>query len=552
MIMRTKIKDFLKKIIFIQSIVVFTFLTLYSSVDAATYFISPSGSDSNPGTESQPWKTIERAVSSNSLSPGDVINAMAGSYHIDPNAPGGNNNCEMFPAKSGTSGNPITLKAYNNADVLLDGRFDVKSGGGTWQQDSHAGWWVISFNWASTGALNPVRWGQLWNGNKLIPSTKTGNFSPPNNGDWYNMDPGAKKIYYHPANGTNPTSMPVTYAACGFMLEFDNGVSNWVVDGIDEIAATVQAYQVHNTASYITFQNIKMSYNGNNVCAPSRDGTNGHSMGIGGGPGIIVRNSDFSQDVAELIHTDDTTSGGGHTFENNVFHDASMDSGWSSQCSAGYGKEYDQQRAGPGIIISSKNVVFKNNTVVRNNYEGVRIESDNTAGPASPDNLVVSGNVITDNVGAGIRGSCEISSNNVDIFGNYLSNNSINFTWQAQITIDGNCSNYRIHDNSIVNSRHGTISISGGSNNTQSNNCTSNCPPPSISPPPPSPTPTPTPTPSPTLKGDLNNDRIVNSLDWSMMNSKWFTGDSTADLNSDGIVNSLDFSIMNGNWLKTL
>src|SRR3989344_9429340 len=100
MIMRTKIKDFVKKIIFIQSIVVFTFLTLYSSVNAATYFISPSGSDSNPGTESQPWKTIERAVSSSSLSPGDVVNAMAGSYYVDPNAPGGNNNCEMFPAKS--------------------------------------------------------------------------------------------------------------------------------------------------------------------------------------------------------------------------------------------------------------------------------------------------------------------------------------------------------------------------------------------------------------------------------------------------------------------
>lgn len=66
-----------------------------------------------------------------------------------------------------------------------------------------------------------------------------------------------------------------------------------------------------------------------------------------------------------------------------------------------------------------------------------------------------------------------------------------------------------------------------------------------------SPTPTSTPSPS-TPQGDLNNDHIVNSLDWSLMNSKWFTNDSTADLNSDGIVNSLDFSIMNGNWLKTL
>ncbi|GEM_PF-2559196 len=66
----------------------------------------------------------------------------------------------------------------------------------------------------------------------------------------------------------------------------------------------------------------------------------------------------------------------------------------------------------------------------------------------------------------------------------------------------------------------------------------------------PTPQPSPIPTP-PTLKGDLNKDGIVNSLDWSIMNSKWFTNDTTADLNNDGIVNSLDFSIMNGNWLKS-
>ncbi len=52
------------------------------------------------------------------------------------------------------------------------------------------------------------------------------------------------------------------------------------------------------------------------------------------------------------------------------------------------------------------------------------------------------------------------------------------------------------------------------------------------------------------LRGDLNNDGIVNSLDWSIMNNKWFSNDTTADLNNDGIVNSLDFSIMNGNWSK--
>lgn len=58
-------------------------------------------------------------------------------------------------------------------------------------------------------------------------------------------------------------------------------------------------------------------------------------------------------------------------------------------------------------------------------------------------------------------------------------------------------------------------------------------------------------TPPPTLVGDLNSDRIVNSLDWSVMNSVWSSNNTYADLNRDGIVNSLDFSLMNANWGRT-
>ena len=54
----------------------------------------------------------------------------------------------------------------------------------------------------------------------------------------------------------------------------------------------------------------------------------------------------------------------------------------------------------------------------------------------------------------------------------------------------------------------------------------------------------------PTLKaGDLNDDGIINSLDWSVMNTNWFTSVYPADINADGLVNSLDFSWLNKNWL---
>jgi len=48
--------------------------------------------------------------------------------------------------------------------------------------------------------------------------------------------------------------------------------------------------------------------------------------------------------------------------------------------------------------------------------------------------------------------------------------------------------------------------------------------------------------------GDMNDDGVINSFDWSFMNDRWFGADLTADLNRDGVVNSIDFSFMNKNW----
>ncbi len=54
----------------------------------------------------------------------------------------------------------------------------------------------------------------------------------------------------------------------------------------------------------------------------------------------------------------------------------------------------------------------------------------------------------------------------------------------------------------------------------------------------------------PLLAGDVNSDNVINSLDYSVMNTKWFMQDATSDLNKDGIVNAIDFSLLNKNWQK--
>ncbi len=48
--------------------------------------------------------------------------------------------------------------------------------------------------------------------------------------------------------------------------------------------------------------------------------------------------------------------------------------------------------------------------------------------------------------------------------------------------------------------------------------------------------------------GDLDNNNVVNSLDFSLLISKWGLSDILADINQDGIVNTVDFSFLNTNW----
>ena len=50
------------------------------------------------------------------------------------------------------------------------------------------------------------------------------------------------------------------------------------------------------------------------------------------------------------------------------------------------------------------------------------------------------------------------------------------------------------------------------------------------------------------LACDINNDDVVNALDWSLINPQWNTSDAVADINGDGAVNSIDFSVCNRNW----
>lgn len=86
-------------------------LVLLGSMDvlAATYYVSLSGSDSNPGTQSQPFKTFAKAVTP--LKPGDTLYIRAGTWTQQLDL--------MKNNKSGTSSAYIKIAGYPGEKVTI-------------------------------------------------------------------------------------------------------------------------------------------------------------------------------------------------------------------------------------------------------------------------------------------------------------------------------------------------------------------------------------------------------------------------------------------------
>ena len=80
-------------------------------VFAGTYYVAPGGDDSGPGTESQPWLTIQHAA--NVMTAGDMVYIKAGTY----------NEMVHQNINSGTNANYIIFSAFpgDEGNVIIDG-----------------------------------------------------------------------------------------------------------------------------------------------------------------------------------------------------------------------------------------------------------------------------------------------------------------------------------------------------------------------------------------------------------------------------------------------
>jgi len=80
-----------------------------TSVSTGTvYYVAPTGSDSNPGTQGNPWQTIQKAA--DTLTAGDTVYIRTGFYKEG-----------VTPQNSGSAGNYIVYAAYPGDTVTIDG-----------------------------------------------------------------------------------------------------------------------------------------------------------------------------------------------------------------------------------------------------------------------------------------------------------------------------------------------------------------------------------------------------------------------------------------------
>ena len=90
-----------------------------AAVTGTVFYISTTGSDSNPGTITAPWRTIQHAA--NSVQPGSTVYVRAGVYNESVN----------IAVSGSASGGVITFQSYPNETAVVDGTGLTPSSSGT-------------------------------------------------------------------------------------------------------------------------------------------------------------------------------------------------------------------------------------------------------------------------------------------------------------------------------------------------------------------------------------------------------------------------------------
>ncbi len=198
-----------------------------------TYYVdtaNPSASDSNPGTQSSPYKTITAALNAHSTA-GTTILVSAGTYRET-----------LKPAGSGSSSSPLVVRAQGA--VVIDGADDFASSG-SWTLLSGSVWRASAVTWYPY---------QVFVDGARLDSSTVSPASLPANTFRYVSGQGL----YVNVGGSNPGTRQTLVGRRLFGVQITSR-SYVTVDGFTVQHADEKGAYVSGTSSFITLQNLRIS-----------------------------------------------------------------------------------------------------------------------------------------------------------------------------------------------------------------------------------------------------------------------------------------------------
>ena len=118
--------------VFLVGVAMLAWLASGSALYAQTgrqLFVSPTGNDANPGTQLQPFRTIQHAA--DIVSAGDVVTVADGVYT------GTCGTAIVCLSRGGSAGNPVTFRAEHRGGAKLDGRNNANTDGIVFQSTAN-------------------------------------------------------------------------------------------------------------------------------------------------------------------------------------------------------------------------------------------------------------------------------------------------------------------------------------------------------------------------------------------------------------------------------
>lgn len=519
-----------------------------SEVNATDYYVSTSGSDSNNGQSlSSPFKTISAA--SLVVNPGDTVNVREGSYG------------PFSLLRTGTQGNYITFKNYNNEKVIINSQedgillrgvsfivirgFEVKGATGNYG----AGIRVVVRNGVAPN--NNIIEDNIVHDNLGVNTfgimVENGSYNIIRNNEVYNNYVTGIKLIAHDSISPNG----ITGNEITNNISHHNVMSSGNSDGIALEGSKIKNTLIANNISYanaddgIDTWNTSENIVRNNVAYSQRGTGDGNGFKAGGsstgGNNLVVGNVSYDNKANGF----DSNGSGGNRYYNNVsygntgfgFEDGWKDSSCSvSSCKTTYINNigYNNVR---GNFNASEYTNISNNNLWFSDSGGAKVFYKYSSYTNLFDFYLAS-NSRLDNPNANAKSS--ISSNPL-----FLNLGSFDFRLQpnspainkgdpdnpAQITVVG------IPD-------IGAFEYTGTTVPT-----TPPTTPPTV---PPTNPPTAPPTTPPILLGDLNNDNIVNSDDYQIFLTNFGKVGTVADINKNGKVDIFDYNILVENYGKSI